>query len=154
MKLRIGGSLLGGDCLACEIDPRRRGHEANLGGLDRNIRREPGLAAGFEDDRVQCEAFLVHDEWLVLQLAERHWAIDADRQCRSITWSPRTSRAAIWFACCQSNEPRPLPIHIVYPSRAALTRRSRVVIDWLLTVVIVGNSIRLVSGVELGDALG
>jgi DNA-binding transcriptional LysR family regulator len=28
--------------------------------------------------------------------------------------------------------PHPLPIHIVYPSRAALTRRARVVIDWLL----------------------
>jgi DNA-binding transcriptional LysR family regulator len=33
------------------------------------------------------------------------------------------------------HEPRPLPIHVVYPSRATLTRRSRVVIDWLLTVL-------------------
>jgi DNA-binding transcriptional LysR family regulator len=33
------------------------------------------------------------------------------------------------------NEPRPIPIHIVYPSRATLTRRTRVVIDWLLTVL-------------------
>ncbi len=31
--------------------------------------------------------------------------------------------------------PRPLPIHIVYPSRAVLTRRARIVIDWLLAVL-------------------
>jgi DNA-binding transcriptional LysR family regulator len=30
---------------------------------------------------------------------------------------------------------RPLPIHIVYPSRAVLTRRARLVIDWLLAML-------------------
>jgi DNA-binding transcriptional LysR family regulator len=33
------------------------------------------------------------------------------------------------------HEPRSLPVHVVYPSRTALTRRSRVVIDWLLAVL-------------------
>jgi DNA-binding transcriptional LysR family regulator len=31
--------------------------------------------------------------------------------------------------------PRALPIHIVYPSRAVLTRRARIVIDWLLVML-------------------
>ncbi len=31
--------------------------------------------------------------------------------------------------------PRALPIHIVYPSRAVLTRRARIVIDWLLATL-------------------
>ncbi len=33
------------------------------------------------------------------------------------------------------HRPHALPIHIVYPSRAALTRRTRLVIDWLLAVL-------------------